>query len=60
MTVATLSPVTSSVYNGTGISPDYEKALDRTQEEYFHTLTVETDPQIQRAFEVAQNLAGNR
>lgn len=60
MTVATLSPVTSSSYNGTGIAPDYEKILDIAQEEYFYTLTVETDPQIQRAFEVAQNLAGNQ
>ncbi len=60
MTVATLSPVGSGVYNGTGIAPDYEKALDTAQEEYFYTLTVETDPQIQRAFEVAQNLAGNQ
>lgn len=60
MTVATLSPVSSSAYNGTGIAPDYEKVLETAQEEYFYTLTVETDPQIQRAFEVAQNLAGNQ
>ncbi len=60
MTVATLSPVTSSAYNGTGIAPDYEKVLDATQEELFYTLTVETDPQILRAFEVAQNLANNQ
>lgn len=60
ITVATLSPVSSAAYNGTGIAPDYEKVLDTAQEEYFYTLTVETDPQIQRAFEVAQNLAGNQ
>lgn len=60
LTVATLSPVASGSYNGTGIAADYEKALDATQEEYFYTLTVETDPQIQRAFEVAQNLVGNQ
>lgn len=60
ITVATLSPVTSSNYNGTGIAPDYEKVLDTAQEEFFYTLTVETDPQILRAFEVAQNLAGNQ
>ena len=60
ITVATLSPVTSSNYNGTGIAPDYEKVLDTAQEEFFYTLTVETDPQILRAFEVAQNLSGNQ
>ena len=60
LTVATLSPVTSSVYNGKGIAPDYEKVLETAQEQNFHALTVETDPQIQRAFEVANNLAGNQ
>ncbi len=59
ITVATLSPVSSSVYNGTGIAPDYEKVLETAQEQNFYALTVETDPQIQRAFEVAQNLIGN-
>jgi carboxyl-terminal processing protease len=60
ITVATLSPVSSSVYNGTGIAPDYEKVLETAQEQNFYTLTVETDPQIQRAFEVAQNLVANQ
>ena len=60
LTVATLSPVSSAEYNGKGIAPDYEKVLETAQEQYFHTLTVETDPQIQRAFEVAQNLIGNQ
>lgn len=60
ITVATLSPVSSSVYNGTGIAPDYEKVLETAHEQNFYTLTVETDPQIQRAFEVAQNLVANQ
>ena len=60
ITVATLSPVSSAVYNGTGIAPDYEKVLETAQEQNFYALTVETDPQIQRAFEVANNLAGNQ
>ena len=60
LTVAILSPITSSEYNGAGIAPDYEKVLETAQEQYFYTLTVETDPQIQRAFEVAQNLIGNQ
>ena len=60
LTVATLSPVSSSEYNGKGIAPDYEKVLETAQEQYFYSLTAETDPQIQRAFEVAQNLIGNQ
>lgn len=56
LTVATLSPVASASYNGTGIAPDYEKALDSAQEANFYTFTVSTDPQILRAFEVAKNL----
>ncbi len=56
LTVATLSPLTSSSYTGTGIAPDYEKALDSAQEANFYTFTITTDPQIQRAFEVAKNL----
>ncbi len=59
LTVATLSPV-STDYNGKGIAPDYEKVLETAQEQYFYSLTVETDPQIQRAFEVANNLMGNQ
>lgn len=60
MTVAILSPVSSPEYNGKGIAPDYEKVLETAQEQYFYSLTAETDPQIQRAFEVAQNLIGNQ
>jgi len=60
LTVATLSPVSSSGYNGGGIAPDYEKALDASQERAFYTLTVETDPQIQRAMEVAANLVSSK
>ena len=60
LTVATLSPVSSPEYNGKGIAPDYEKVLETAQEQYFYSLTAETDPQIQRAFEVAQNLIGNQ
>ncbi|MBR5520705.1 MAG: PDZ domain-containing protein [Oscillospiraceae bacterium] len=56
LTVATLSPVSSTSYAGTGIAPDYEKALDAAQESNAHTFTVSNDPQILRAFEVAKNL----
>lgn len=56
LTVATLTPTTSAVYAGTGIAPDYEKALDSAQEASAYTFTISNDPQILRAFEVAKNL----
>lgn len=56
-TTARLVPVTTPDYHGTGVLPDYEKALDATQELNFYELTIATDPQIQRAFEVAKNTA---
>ena len=55
LTVAKLSPLESSSYTGSGISPDYEKTIDASVD--IHTLSITTDPQIQRAFEVANNLA---
>ena len=55
LTVAKLSPTASSEYHGKGISPDYKKAIDASVD--VHTLSITTDPQIQRAFEVANNLA---
>lgn len=57
VTVATLSPTVSDAYNGTGLIPDYEKALDADQEQIYYTMTISQDPQIQRAFEVAANLS---
>ncbi len=54
LTVAQLSPVMSSSYNGAGIAPDYEKKLDTAQN--IHDLTISNDPQIQRAFEVVNNI----
>lgn len=57
ITVARLVPVTTADYHGVGLLPDYEKALTAEQEMGFYDLTVETDPQIQRAFEVVKNMA---
>ncbi|MBR5251948.1 MAG: PDZ domain-containing protein [Oscillospiraceae bacterium] len=57
ITVARLVPVATADYHGVGLLPDYEKALTAEQEMGFYDLTVETDPQIQRAFEVAKNMA---
>lgn len=54
-TTARLVPVTTPDYHGTGIMPDYEKALEADQVLNFYDLTIATDPQIQRAFEVSRN-----
>ena len=56
ITTARLVPVSSSEYHGTGILPDYEKALSTDQELNFYDLTITSDPQIQRAIEVANNM----
>lgn len=57
ITTARLVPVASSDYHGVGLMPDYEKALSAEQELNFYDLSITTDPQIQRAFEVAKNMA---
>lgn len=59
LTVAKLSPVTSDSYNDVGLIPDYEKELDPSIES-FHTLPMSSDPQVQRAFEVAKNLVSSK
>jgi len=57
ITTARLVPVATADYHGTGLMPDYEKALSAEQELNFYDLSITTDPQIQRAFEVAKNMA---
>ena len=57
-TTARLVPVATADYHGTGLLPDYEKALSADQELNFYDLSITDDPQIQRAFEVVNNLAG--
>ncbi|MBR2029083.1 MAG: PDZ domain-containing protein [Oscillospiraceae bacterium] len=56
ITTARLVPVASSDYHGTGLLPDYEKTLSAEQELNFYDLTISSDPQIQRAIEVANNM----
>jgi len=58
ITTARLAPVATADYHGTGLLPDYEKALSADQELNFYDLTITSDPQIQRAIEVAVNMAG--
>ena len=57
-TTARLVPVSSKDYHGAGLTPDYEKALSADQELNYYDLSITEDPQIQRAFEVVNNLAG--
>ena len=56
ITTARLVPVSTSDYHGVGLMPDYEKTLSSEQELGFYDLSITTDPQIQRAFEVAKNM----
>ncbi|MBQ7816279.1 MAG: PDZ domain-containing protein, partial [Oscillospiraceae bacterium] len=58
ITTARLVPVATADYHGAGLLPDYEKALSADQELNFYDLTITSDPQIQRAIEVANNMAG--
>ena len=56
ITTARLVPVASAEYHGKGLLPDYEKTLSTEQELNFYDLTITSDPQIQRAIEVANNM----
>ena len=60
ITTARLVPVESSEYHGKGILPDYEKTLSADQELNFYDLTITSDPQIQRAIEVANNMVSQK
>ncbi len=60
ITTARLVPVSTADYHGTGLLPDYEKTLSAEQEQNFYDMTITSDPQIQRAFEVAKNMASQQ
>ena len=60
ITTARLVPVATADYHGTGLMPDYEKTLSAEQELNFYDMTITSDPQIQRAFEVAKNMAAQQ
>ncbi len=47
-----------ATFDGTGISPDVEAPLSAEEEANFYNFTVDTDPQILRAFEVVDTLTG--
>ncbi len=50
-TVGLLLSKGGTSFNGTGISPDVEILLSAEEEANFYAFTVDTDPQIRRAFE---------
>ncbi len=58
-TVASMMPGKgASFFDGVGVLPDFEIALSAAEEAVAYELTLETDPQIQRAFEMMDTLTG--
>ena len=58
ITVAKLICGDGSCFDGTGLSVEVEKALTAEETTNFYDYTPETDPQIQRAVNAAQQLSG--
>lgn len=56
LTVAKLIPGKSDSFDGVGLTPDYERTLSAEEELAYYDFTIESDPQLQRAFEVAASL----
>lgn len=52
LTVARILPYRSDSFNGTGLEPDYKVELTAEQVERFAMLTLEEDPQYQKAYEL--------
>ncbi len=48
-------PPSGTEINGVGIKPDYEVKLTSEQEQGVEVMTVETDPQIQKAIEIVNS-----
>ena len=57
LTVAVLVPGKSESFDGVGVVPDYERVLTAEEKAIYYEFTVEDDPQILRAEEVAASLA---
>lgn len=53
LTVAKMVPGKSESFDGIGVTPDYERALTPEEELGYYDFTIEDDPQLLRAFEVA-------
>ena len=56
LTVAKILPGKSDVYDGIGLVPDYVITLTPEEQLGFYDFTIDTDPQISRAFEVTATL----
>lgn len=59
ITVGILLDGDGESWNGTGLSPDVEAALSAEEQSAYYDLTIETDPQIQRAALTALSMAGS-
>lgn len=59
LTVAQLLCSDGSCFEGTGLTVDTESALSADEQIMYYDFTVENDPQILRAFTVANALTGN-
>ncbi|MDL2215757.1 peptidase [Ruminococcaceae bacterium OttesenSCG-928-N02] len=57
-TARILTPV-RGLLDASGVMPDYEATLTAAQEAAFYEMKIEDDPQIYRAFEVANGLVQN-
>lgn len=57
-TVGLLLSKGGTTFNGTGITPDVEALLTAEEEANAYSFTVETDPQIRRAFEALDTMIG--
>ena len=58
VTVAKLLTSLGDSFDGVGVVPDVESALTADEEQMSYALTVDTDPQIQRALEVLSSMTG--
>lgn len=58
ITVAKLLCGDGTSFDGTGLAVDVERALSADEQAVFYDFTAETDPQIQRAVSMAQQLSG--
>ena len=59
VTVAKLLTSLGDSFDGVGVVPDVESTLTADEEQMSYALTVDTDPQIQRALEVLSSMTGS-
>ncbi|MCI2046298.1 MAG: S41 family peptidase [Faecalibacterium sp.] len=59
VTVATLQTCDGASFDGTGVTVDAERALSSDEETVYYDFTMDNDPQIQKAFSVANTLTGS-